>query len=283
MNAIMVDNWLMQEVVWDSFCRDMSEEYAKYLTAIVLWDEIYYPKNFKSTGWSQMPSKITSIVHPIDDSNELFGDLAEQLYQSQYSDCSKVVAQDAIRYLILSDYMNCDYFPSGKRQEFLKENNPCGIVDNLNRFSYLHTLDTEINERFEEIFRRLELTHFEIKRPVLVDFIIQNTPSDMSYVDFAIHLKHEGPVIQYRKYLEDIEKALEKNEWNVLIDMIHYSEDAVRKVISLDKKCMGAIDVIIAPIPSLSFSKKITPDKRKIHLSFLDDLSKFAFNGRRLT
>lgn len=282
MNAIMVDNWLMEEIVFDSFCPDMSEEYAKYLTAIVLWDEIYYPQNDLSFVWKQMPGAITSILKPIEDVGEQFEELAKQLYHSQYSNYPEIVARGAIRYLLFSNLCNCDYFPSGKRQRFLRENRPHEIIKRLTRFDYINILDSEINDCFRQMFEKFGQSDFRIKRPVLVDFIIQNTKPDESYIDSAVRLKKEKEVVQYRRYLSDIEDAIDKRNWNELYEMISYSEDIVRKAINLDKKNIGAIDVTIAPVPSIGFSKSLDLGRRKMHLSFLEDVCKFAFNGRKL-
>ena len=282
MNTIMVDNWVVQEVIYNSFNTQMSEEYAKYLSAIVLWDKIYYADNEYSHAWNYLPSTIRSVLNPIQDRDNLFEDEARKLYCDRYSLYPEIVAKRAIRYMLFSNYCGCNYFPCAKRAHFLKENNPYGIVNEISRFDYIKTLDEEINEYFYKMFEKLGRYDFRIKRPVLVDFIIQNTKDAESYIDSALRIKEEKSVVQYRKYLSDIEAAVERKEWNLLKDMIAYSEDIVKNTVCLDCKNIGTIDVTIAPVPSISYSKNIELKRRKMHLNFLEELGNFAFHGRNI-
>lgn len=280
MNAIMVDNWAVQEVIYNSFNTQMSEEYAKYLSAIVLWDKIYYADNEYTCAWNYLPSAIRSVLNPIQDHNNLFEDEARQLYCDRYSLYPEIVAKRAIRYMLFSSYCGCNYFPCAERAHFLKENNPYGIINEVSRFDYIKTLDEEINEYFSKMFEKLGRYDFRIKRPVLVDFIIQNTKDKESYIDSALRIKEEKEVVQYRKYLSDIEVAVEQKQWNELSDMIAYSEEIVKNTVRLDHKNIGSIDVTIAPVPAISYSKSIELKRKKIRLNFLEELGKFAFMGR---
>lgn len=284
MNSIMVDNWLLEKIVLETYSHDknLSEEYAKFLSSIILWDEIYYPYNEMSMAWNYMSDNINSMLHPFDDRINHFEEQAQNLYSMQYKKYPSVIAQGAIRYLLLSNYIGCNYLPAEQRQQFLQIHNPLNIVNDLTRFNFINPVDMAINEHFQEMFSKLGKTNIQIKRPVLVDFIIQNRPDNMSYIDFALHIKNEGPAIEYRKYLSDIEEALEKGNWTLLIDMIQYSNDLVNKLIGLDKKNIISGEFTVCPVPSISFSKEIEIGKRKLHLSFLENLSNFAFHKRIL-
>lgn len=286
MNSIMVDNWLMQDIVNNTLNKQnqISDSYAKLLSAIVLWDKIYYPMNEMSLPWKEHSTNaIIGAINSFSDFDYLFEEEALSLYNEFYKEQElRTVAQGAIRYLLLSNHLGLDYLPFAERSNFLKKHNPSDIIKKLDRFDYIKILDSSIEDYFKEFNERFKREVFKIERPVLIDFIIQNTPQEMSYLDFALHLKHEGPVIQYRKYLAEIEEAMEKQEWYVLNEMIQCSEEIVAKTVNMDKMCIGTVEVQIAPMPSISISKDIKLSKKKIHLSFLEDLTKFAFDGRKI-
>ena len=277
MNSILVDNWAMQRIVASIYDNEISKEYEKFLSAIVLWDKIYYAKNKYSFIWKNFLIKTKDSVEAINDSNEYFDKIANQLYAEKYSNYSKIVVQGAIRYMLLSNYYGCDYFPSEKRNEFLAENSPYKV---MNRYNYIGVLDHEINDYFCEMFEKLGRHDFKIQRPVLVDFIVQNSKIGESYIDCALRIKQEKSVIQYRKYLSDIELAVQQKQWTLLSDMVTYSKKIVNNITKLDSKNIGTIDMTIAPIPKIEFSKSFTLKKSKIQLTFLDELGKFAFCGR---
>lgn len=287
MISVMVDNWFLQSVLFDRYnlSESISGDYGKFLSSIILWDEVYYPRNEMSNAWWQAPSSdLEYVLRPYDDNKDELAEEARKIYVSNfYGKESQVVAERAIKYLLLSNMLGVDYFPSNERSIFLQKYSVENILSKLNRIDLMKPLDNAIGEYFSELNDKFGSTVFKIKRPVLVDFIMQNTPSNMSHIEYALHLKEEGPVIQYRKYLSDIEEALQKNEWKVLNDLIQYSEHIIAKTLNMDKKAMMSIDFTIAPIPSINLSKDIEIKRDNVRIYFLETLGKFAFNGREIT
>ena len=47
MNSIMVDNWMIEDIIAikDDESFQISPQYADLLSAILLWDNVYYPAN----------------------------------------------------------------------------------------------------------------------------------------------------------------------------------------------------------------------------------------------
>lgn len=286
MNGIMVDNWSTHEIVTDLYNHDkeISENYGKLLSAVLLWDELYYPHNERSLLWQIMKKiKADTLLKPIDDESHLFDKEAKSVYLEHYqNDESSIVAKEAIRYLLLSNFKGLDYFPSSDRATFLNKYNPQNIVSKLDRFDFVRIIDKEIVDYFTEYNSVFGRNVFEIKRPVLVDYIIQNTPKEMTYFEFAMQLRNERSIVQYRDYLSKLEIALENREWKILNELLCISKEIVNDVAKLDKTSIGTIGVSVSPLPSLSFSKEVTINRRKIQLTFLEQLSKFAFNGRKI-
>lgn len=282
----MVDNWLISEVIRDInvISNDaLSKEYGKFISAIVLWDKIYYPNNEMTPSFGIMSDVLSTILCPINDANHLFNGDAYVLYEKQYrSDTSEVVAQGAIRYWLLSDYYDCDYLPCDKRQIFLKNVDSIELNKRISRINCLKYLDDSIDEYFREMLEKVGTTKFSIRYPVLIDYIVQTTTNEMSYIDRALHLKQEGPVYKYREYLSDMEQAFEKSDFRLLNDMKRYSEELVRNIARMDDQNIWTTGLSIFPMLGVSISKGINIKKRKVRLAFLNELGKFSFNGRKI-
>lgn len=318
MNNIMVDNWFMEEVIAD--IRDQqihySNCYAELLMAIVLWDEVYYPLN-NYNWWNTIPSQVQNKLKPIEDLKEKGKNKSiKELYRYKYKGLSEdefywlkwkepvladpedIVCSGAIRYLALSKKHNLDYLPCVKRQNFLREfcsiNN---IKTSLPRMRLQGEFTKTIKEYYVETYKSLiDFSNFEIKMPVLANFIIDNASNDMSPIDFALHLKNEGSVVKYRNYLKEIEIALEKQNWKELRYLLRCSEDAINSVISIDRKKLKSISVSIFPVPSIAFNQNkigvtISPSLtiegfqkyyKKFNLIFLKDVTKYAINNMKI-
>lgn len=285
MNSVMLDNWMLSDVLCDIYnIRDntVSESYQKFLFAIVLWDKIYYPNNELSPYMNPANGTISSILKPIDDITHSFADEADAMYKEYFNgEYSEIIVKGAMRYLLLSSHNKCDYLPCEARQKTLACANFIELNRRISRSNSLDFLNDAINEYFIELFSKLGATNFTIKTPILTDYIIQTTPDEMSYIDRALHLKYEGPVEKYRKYLSDMENAFRKSDYRLLIDMKNYSENLVKDIRIMDSKNISVVNCTILPIPSISFTKEVQL-KGGANLAFLDELGKFAVNGRKL-
>lgn len=284
MNSVMVDNWVMQEIIYELYDleEEISDTFSQFLSSIILWDDIYYPDNEMSKFWNNIPSNLNTIIHPINDEYHFFENESTKLYQQKYSAYSDVIAKGAIRYFLLSNHLNHDYFPSLERQTFLKQNNPYGIIKNLTRLDFLNPLNNAITQQYEEMFMHFDNLNFHIERPILTDFILQNKPYNMSCIDYALHLKYEGPIVKYRNYLSDLETALNNNDYRYLIELIQYSQEIVNNVITMDKRTIVSGEFQIFPSISINLAKDFHLTTHHAHLTFLDNLARFAFNGRKI-
>lgn len=285
MNAIMIDNWSVLEIFINSNFNDdvskLSEEYRKLLSTLVLWDDIYFPSNEKT--YKNIMNRYNDIFKSINDTDKLFESKATDIYKYYFKGKeSKIVAKEGIRYLMLSSYKGLDYFPSINRCLFFDKYNILKDINQMNRLDFIKILDKEINDYFLDYNDKFGKKIFEIQRPVLSDFIIQNTPYNISHIEFAIQMRKEKSVRQYKKYLNDLEKALENREWKKLNELIELSHDIVKNTVNMDKKSIGTLEISLFPFPSFSFSREINFKKKKINVAFLEKLSRYAFNGRKI-
>lgn len=314
MNNIMVDNWFMEQVVADLRRKkeNSSKSYANLLMAIVLWDEVYYPENTYSS-WNSFPSQVQNVLRPIDCRNEEENDCLTWLscddhymsYDSGFQILRKqkldIVGAGALRYMKLSNDNECDYLPCEERQYFFSQyDNQHVMQKSLARLKMHGNLDKSIEEYYTDTYKALlDFSDIKLKMPILVNFIFDNTPKGMTPVDYAFHLKNEGAVIKYRKYLSQVEDALEKQNWKDLRFLLRCSSDAVSEITSLDKDNLSSIGVRILPMPSIllkydgvsadisstpSFEIKMSIQNpfRRIHLTFLKELTRYAINDMKL-
>ena len=321
MNSVMVDNWFMEDVVSeiDQYDRTgkIPETYANLLMAVVLWDDVCYPDNHFN-AWNAISSNVRDRLTPVFDP-----DADEMLEQMMYISSKYNLRRDhpcrdarflksiSFHNIALSSLYNCDYLPCSARRDFLSEyfsstpdENPfqkkysflTDAIDCLIRIKVMETLDKSIEEYYHATYSQLmSFSSIRMEMPVLVRFILDSTPFDMSPIDYAFHLRNEGPVVHFRRYLRRLEDSLENQDLYEVNQLLNYSKQAVNDVILMDKDYIDRISVGILPLPKISYQSKLVEAElsfppsvkldikpRKMHLTFMQDLSKYAIRHMRL-
>lgn len=318
MNNIIVDNWFMTEVAGDISQNRIQESkaYSDLLSAIVLWEEVFYPKNSRN-WWNQYP-ELKDRLHPVE--NVDFGSVDYLFYhgtdglghvKDQYRPRMKdeLVVKGALHYMMLSSHYNCDYLPCSDRQAYLfKDEVSSEIISSamstLSRIERMGVLDKSIRQYYEEIYKKLfsvSQNHIkmpEFKMPILVNYIFDKCEGEMLPIDYAFHLRNEGPVVQYREYLSRVQESFESQKLDELNYLLHCSDDAVSDVMSINKS-IGYIDVSIFPLPSILFNLKdvhgsisaspslgikhnFNKPRKHVQLTFLRDLTHYAIHEMKV-
>ena len=305
MNRVMVDNWFLGEVVRHLRApkENPARPYAELLMALVLWDEVCYPRNERSRSWAE-GSELADLLCPIDDSARALEDGARELlflYGSEDPGSDpyglwmrapeSVVNASALRYLMLSAQHGCDYLPSTERQRFLTAHeNPKHVKELLLRLRMQGILDEAADAYYRETLQGLlDVPALQLSMPVLADYIVSGTPEGLKPVEYALQLRQEGSVIRYREYLSQLEQALEQQRWKELRRLLAASKEAVDGVLALDRKGLGSVTVKLLPTPSVvvnygwfkgevsaspGLSLECKPGRR-MHLTFLKELTRF--------
>lgn len=293
MKEVMVDNWLLEDIVDQSNYSTIPESLCVLLSALVLWDNVLYPFNNRdywrrtviaNTKWEREINSIRNNLCFFDDRKEEYQKEQEQFFRNNIAvidkNISEAVGVGALRYICVSNKHGYDYLPCSDRNVFIKQHAEI-CRDSINRLDMLLPLDKEIDEFLKDLSNVFGGAFFSVSRPVLVDYIIQNTPQDMSYVDYAMHLKYYGSVIQYRQYLQNVEDSLNHCNLNELIRLKQYSQEVVNDITKMDSSILSA-EFNILPLPQFSLIKDINISKKKMHLTFLKELARFSFNERFL-
>ena len=293
MKKVMVDNWLMEDVICNYDRKGISESYGNVLSALVLWDEIQFPTNERDfwkhvnipdDRWAREVEILRQNIKPIDDVDELFDKERRSFFRCNKDifdeSITEVVGVGAMRYLSLSNYLGLDYLPCEKRREFMHRY-PDICRESFNRINSLKPLDSEIEKVIDEITQEFGSCFLTISRPVLVDYIRDNTPKDMTYVEFALKLRKTRPVIQYRRLLNDIETNLNKGNIREVNKLREYSKEMVRDIVKIKPLKYVSANFNVLALPSLSVPTDIRLP-RGMHLTFLEDLIDYSFYGKRL-
>lgn len=181
MNNIMVDNMLMEEVVTDilSHKTPVSQSYSDLLMSIVLWDNVYYPKNMNN-WWTTMPTPLRDLLIPIEDTRTEGLDLTgvPDLLTFHHGR-PDVLVSGAVYYMEMSSRNNCDYLPSAKRREMMVYPSSGNIEQVfVNAYHHLHyaprlermkVLDEQIIEYYAKAYKDMFYTG-------IIDTRLENFP-----------------------------------------------------------------------------------------------------------
>ena len=304
MRKVLVDNWFMEQVASDEQLdiKDRSNAYFEFLNAIILWDEIYYPDNDR-TWWKNLPGDLQSFVKPIElppeyETMELFdhaekaitclegenGKLDSQtraLIQEVANKTTRIVGNEALGYLWVSSENDCDYLPHSKRKKFIKEALP-RLKDFFIRNAVMDLVDEKVQKNYLSKYNEYELNLLKYEMPVLSRMVIENLPSGFSPIDYAMHIKNEGPVERYRNYCSEMEyyfKIKDKDKYikkrNEIADVIDEAIAASEKSSLASLASLASLSVNVLPIGSLGVGINAPPIKSD-KLVFLNDLVSFA-------
>lgn len=286
MQGILLDNWSIENIITCSTESDKTnyrKEYMDLLEAIVLWDDLYYPDNSYSSWWKYIAEdhSINKILQPLHSDEDEFNDEIDEKLKGicgtrEFTDN---VIIGALRYMLLSNKNGLNYFPCNKRCLFLEQSNLYDNLKNINRFDIMRTFDREIVEYYKELNDFFGKNIFVFEFPVLVNYIIQNTPSNMSYIDYAIKLREDKRVVAYREYLNEIEIAINNTQWDKLRKFEKETKGLVRDIFET-RELIDSISVNLLALPSFNVPISNFPSKKNVHLCFLRKLGNFAYKGK---
>ena len=284
MDGILLDNWSLEDLI-EGYSYESNKAYYNLLETIVLWDKLYYPENEYSLWWKHISqdNSIKKVLIPFPDNNSEFQDEAVDIFNNlKDSDkYSRIVGIGGIRYSLLSNNSGLDYFPCIKRSEFLScINRKQFYSEMMNRFKLTYALDNEVKKYYAELSEFLGTNEIQFEVPLLADYIIQNTPSSMSHIEFAIQLREEKGIKSYRRYLHKIEEAFNNGNWNKIFIYKDATKEIVHEIFK-DKPVVesAGCDILAAPSINVSFTKH--PIIKYVHLNFLRKVTKFAYKNRK--
>lgn len=91
MKKVLIDNWSMHNIA-QGMNGQIAEEYSDLLSTLVLWDEIYYPNNDRSSYWDNTPQNMSCIEFalllrkekPVIDYRKFLVEMEDELNQAHW-------------------------------------------------------------------------------------------------------------------------------------------------------------------------------------------------------
>lgn len=291
MKNVLIDNWSMEEIVFDLNNEKKllrNKAFHNILEALVLWDNVYFPNNERTKFWNYMSGETDFKNYLIGhcDNNEFYS-TSKLLYEKYCKDkYTENLACGAIRYSLLAENLGYDYLPCEKRGQFIQESKIHSIIceekglyvngqvnNPITRIDFCEPVNYEVKSYFKEFNQYYGKNCFELKLPVLANYVVNSKPQGMSYFEYAKSLKGSLQVKRFLKYLNSIEIEISKGNFVPCNRFKNDVQELVEDICKMDKEFIISIDGSLIPKPILNFDVfKI----RKINYSFLKKIVKFS-------
>lgn len=238
MGAVLIDNWNLSEAkLVEKYKNNIpNESYSNLLSAMVLWDDVYYlDDGFATFGWisTSKGQSFKSLLKPLyldSDVKTKFEEGSNIIFKRDFSqDNKKIVAQRAIFYHEISKAFGMDYYPIKERAEFLD-----GFINSEELWSRNEILKKEEKEILKRIQEFNLGSESFMKIPLLSNLIIKNSEGD--YLKTALDIKNAREVKKFRKYMDKIDKEINMGNYNevrYILKLIPYIIDEIE---NMDKK-----------------------------------------------
>lgn len=268
-----IDN-LMQQC-WDNF-----------LTAIVLWDEIWssqFPKDWKkilSATTSQVQiSKLDNIIHLVDDSmlrsdlQLLYDDLRMQPNYLQTS-----FLERTNKYQMLSFSLGIPYLAHPHRIN-------SGFEDQstFNRNDIISQVDKELESYYFEVKKKWGLKALNFKYPVLIDYIVKDAASPKEELLAALSLRKDPDIVGFRESMYEIEQSILRGDI-ALVDQVLQRVSDLAKEITTKHKRKGITGEFTLSIdgPGFVFPFHLkAKNGNKLQITFIRKLLDYGVHGRQ--
>lgn len=252
MSTVLIDNW---NLVNANLIKDINgnhmpnDAYSDLLSALVLWDDVYYlDEGFSTFGWLYDKTDIKELLQPLHIDMEIrkgFEQSSHLIYCENYEqEYTKIVAQRAIYYSEISKAYQMNYLPVNERSDFLHKN--MNILDLWKR-------DEIIKEEEKEILIKMDQFNnsnsSNIQMPLLTNLIIKNSQNTYKYLDTAISVKNTKEVKTFRKYMDKIDKAINSGNTSELRYVLSLIPDIINDIRKMDRKIelVASVKMKISP------------------------------------
>lgn len=256
MSSVLIDNWnLCNADVVKNISGDIipNDAYSDLLSALVLWDDVYYlDDGFSTFSWTygKMGNNFREVLQPLYlnlDIRKQFENSADLIFSNRYKqNYSKVVAQRAIFYSEISKAFHKDYFPVKKRSAFLSEN--MDIVDLWTRNELIKAEEKEILLRINN-FNNSD--HSFIQFPLLAKLVVKNANNNGEYIKTALDIKATNEVRRFRKYMDKIDQEINQGNIEELRYVLSIIPEIVNDIQKMDKKIKLSTTVNIKITPAV--------------------------------
>ncbi len=283
-------NFLTSIVVWDKilynpsdpFGHDSRNRYRNYIE-LPLYDYLSKQKVFKEISFEDVSP--TYSYSKLIELKERWSKKAE----CKHKEMGDLVFRGFV-YALNANTLGYNYLPHPLRAAELKKIDVFQTAFNANL--YLDILDKDVCNFVESINKEAGKEIASIPFPLLYHFIHSNASNPKEELEFALHLRTQKDVMDFRKSVDKISDSL--NRGNILelkasIEQVHQigieiTNKMYKKPRSFSVSLGITPSITSSPI-SLNIEKNSThiePQiKKVIHTTFLTELASFGLQGKK--
>lgn len=308
MSKVMIDYWGISETLHAEFGfsyryqhpgpSDPSEILVckqNFLTALVLWDEIYLNSDIKNKNERDESNRVAfhlwemlehqPFVHTITIGNcmdyfwcKRFSEIMMRKSNNDYNSSKRDLLFRSSLYLAQAINSRITYLPHPFRAKFFKDS---GIFQqSLDPRLFLNIIDDEVCEYIKATNELAKYPLMSMPFPVLYEFISRIAKDPLDEFKVALDLRNDKNVSLFRESINEITEELEKgNCLAVKANLLRVKEicDEITNSIYKKEKSYGVV-IGLSPAFSIGWDGKLKISSG-IHTTFLSDLAKFSFTG----
>lgn len=269
----------------------MQQCWDNFLTAIVLWDEIWSSK-FKY-NWKDIlhdttapVNELDNIIHLVDSSvltpklQRLYDELRMEPPDSNFiaSYWSTPLLKRTNYYQILSFSLGIPYLAHPYRIN-------SGFEDQstFNRNNIIDQVDKELERYYFEVKEKWGLKALNFKYPVLIDYIVKDAASPKEELLAALSLRKDPDIVDFRESMYEIEQSILRGD-RALVDQVLQRISDLAKEITTKHKRKGITGEFTLSIggPGLTFPFQLkAKNDNKLHVTFIRKLLDYGVHRRQ--
>ena len=197
MSSVLLDNWTLHDLTFmlqfPYVDQSKWDDLENLLTAILLWDEIYYWDNGRTDLWKEEPQilnrlpPLTNVVLPPD-----------LVYKVNNLGDMDVVASGAQQYLLIAQKTGLDYLPKRERYEYLTAGKYYHAGNRVWPKRYLEKVEKGLQKYYDDLAKTMGVVGLRFRFPLLVDYIRSQAGDGCDYITEAQHMRETGPLYEMR-------------------------------------------------------------------------------------
>ena len=273
-----------------------------FLTAIVLWDEIWscnpFPYNWRKIlpNSQNEANDLNNILHQVnvhcldDDLLLKFQILNKgstgrrsppgKLYSStRHYIRATALSERTKNYQILSASLSIPYLAHPYRARMKPRYQPI-----FNRRDMVRMVDRELDKYYSEINNQLGRNLYQFKYPVLIDLITGGATSPEEELRSALVLRKNPDVVSFRGSMCEIEHLVQRGDTQLLQAELKLVSDLAKEITSKYKRELTLGEISLLPTPSFTFPIHLKKsNKGDPHVTFIRQLLNYGVYKRPLS
>lgn len=301
MGAVLIDNWTLHDITYHfefahSYEKPRLDTLENLLMAILLWDQIYFWDNDKTTSWryhSQITYGLPSLMGLV-----LPLELKLEVESLAGAD---VIANGAQQYLLIAEKNGIDYLPKQERYQYLTSKKYYHMRNAVWQKILTETVEKSVQEYYDDLMKMIGNIQLQFRFPLLLDYVgsqmeqrgdydvffAPHTYNGRSspyhfiqeYIVAALHMRETAPLCNMRSWINDLHLYIDKGNWMEVKNSMSHVGDIVSMIKApLAKNVTFQVGIPLSA--SINIPSNQLKGSNKTQLTFLHDIAKFGLEKR---